>query len=91
MMNVIIEEGLQDKEYIAVRTENYDELVSVVKNYSPVKVAEICGIDAEELKKAARIYTKADKAASPSPFVLINHDTLPNLSRLDEYYLLCIQ
>ncbi|MDD2336442.1 MAG: molybdopterin-dependent oxidoreductase, partial [Geobacteraceae bacterium] len=56
MMNVILAEGLQDKEFIAERTENFDELVEVVGKYTPEKVAEICGINAEDLKKAARLY-----------------------------------
>jgi formate dehydrogenase major subunit len=63
MMNVIISEGLQNKQYIAERTENYDELVKVVEKYTPEKVAEICGIDAEQLRKAARLYAKAGNAA----------------------------
>jgi len=63
MMNVIIAEGLQNKEFIAERTENYDELVKVVAGYTPERVAEICGIDAEQLRKAARMYATAGKAA----------------------------
>ena len=62
LMNIIIEEGLQDKEYIAERTENYEMLIELVKQYTPETVSEICGIDKEELKKAARIYASADKA-----------------------------
>ena len=62
MMHVIIEEGLADLEFIETRTEGYEELAKIVKDYTPEKVAEICGIDAEDLKKAARLYAKADKA-----------------------------
>jgi anaerobic selenocysteine-containing dehydrogenase len=64
MMNVIISEGLQDQKYIDERTEGYAQLVEVVKDYTPEVVAEICQIDAEELKKAARLYAKADKAGN---------------------------
>ncbi len=39
LMHVIINEGLQDDTFIKERTENYDELVKVVENYSPEKVA----------------------------------------------------
>ncbi len=62
MMNVIIEEGLEDKKYIAERTEDYEELVKLVKAYTPEKIGEICEIDPEDIRKAARIYAKGDKS-----------------------------
>jgi formate dehydrogenase major subunit len=62
MMNVILEEGLADDAYIAARTEGIDELKAFVKEYTPEKVAAICGIDAEDIRKAARIYATAAKA-----------------------------
>jgi len=63
MMHVIIEEGLEDKEYIKTRTEGYEALAETVRAYTPEKVAEICEIDADDLRKAARLYAQADKAA----------------------------
>lgn len=62
IMNVIISEGLEDKEFVANRTENFEELKKVVANYPPEKAAEICGITAEEIVQAARMFAKADKA-----------------------------
>ncbi|HNT34409.1 MAG TPA: formate dehydrogenase subunit alpha [bacterium] len=62
IMNVIISEGLEDKEFVANRTENYEELKKVVANYPPEKAAEICGITAEEIVQATRMFAKADKA-----------------------------
>ena len=62
IMHVIIEEGLQDEAFIAERTEGYEKLRDIVKDYTPEKVAEICHIDAEELRKAAIMYAKADRA-----------------------------
>ena len=75
MMNVIISEGLQDQKYIDERTEGYEQLVEVVKNYTPEVVAEICQIDAEELKKAARLYAKADKAGIYYAMGVTQHST----------------
>lgn len=63
MMHVIIEEGLQDEAFIKERCENYEELATVVKQYTPERVAEICGINAEDIRVAARLYANA-KAAS---------------------------
>lgn len=62
LMHVIISEGLYDKEYVENRTEGFEELREVVQHYTPERVAEICGIDAEDLKEAARLYARADKA-----------------------------
>ncbi len=75
MMNVILAEGLQDKEFIAERTENFDELVAVISKYTPEKVAEICGINAEDLKKAARMYAQAEKASIIYSMGVTQHST----------------
>ena len=75
MMNVIISEGLQDQKYIDERTEGYEALVEVVKDYTPEVVAKICNIDAEELKKAARLYAKADKAGIYYAMGVTQHST----------------
>jgi len=56
MIHVIFAEGLEDQEYIEQHTEGAAELREFVKEYTPERVAEICGIDAEDLKKAARLY-----------------------------------
>jgi len=62
MMNVILSEGLQDDAFIAERTEGFEQLKEIVKEYTPERVAEICHIDADELRKAARMYATAKKA-----------------------------
>ena len=62
MMNVIISEGLYDREYVENRTEGFEQLQEVVQDYPPERVAEICGIDPEDLRAAARLYATADKA-----------------------------
>ncbi|MBU1290631.1 MAG: formate dehydrogenase subunit alpha [bacterium] len=56
LMNVIISEGLEDKEFIAQRTEGYEELKKTVLKYNPEVVEKITGVPAEDIRKAARIY-----------------------------------
>jgi formate dehydrogenase major subunit len=75
MMHVIIKEGLQDREYIAARTENYEELELVMESYTPERVAEICGINADDLIAAARMYGAADKAAIYYSMGVTQHST----------------
>lgn len=62
IIHVIIEEGLQDMKFIEERTEGYEKIKEIVKDYTPEKVGEICHIDPNDLRKAAIMYAKADKA-----------------------------
>jgi len=62
MMNEIIKNDLHDKKYIEERTENFDEFAEHVKDFNIETVADICGIDPEEIRRAARMYAEADKA-----------------------------
>jgi formate dehydrogenase major subunit len=56
MMHVIVAENLVDADFIASRTIGYDELKANVADYSPEKMAPICGIPAEDIKEVARMY-----------------------------------
>ena len=62
MMHVIIVEGLTDGKYIEENSEGFETLKELVKDYTPEKVGEICHIDPDMLREAARMYAKADKA-----------------------------
>jgi len=75
MMNVILEKGLENKEYIEERCENFEELKEIVKEYTPEKVAEICGVNAEDIIKAAVIYAEADKAGIYYTMGITQHTT----------------
>ena len=63
MMHVIYTEDLHDKEYIKSRTENFDNFVEAIKNFTPEMGAEICGCEAEDIRIAARIYACGERAA----------------------------
>ncbi len=56
IMHVILDENLQNDDYIARHTEEFDQMRAHLKNYSPEKVAPICGIDAETIREVARLY-----------------------------------
>jgi formate dehydrogenase major subunit len=59
MMNTIITEGLTDEQYIAGYTEGFEELKARIVDFTPEKMAPICGIDAETLREVARLYATA--------------------------------
>ncbi len=58
MMNVIISEGLVDRDYVANHTVGYEELVQRALEYPPEKCAEWTGIPADDIRKLAREYAK---------------------------------
>jgi formate dehydrogenase major subunit len=59
MLNTIITEGLTDQQYIAGYTEGFDELAERIKEFTPEKMAPICGIPAETLREVARMYARS--------------------------------
>ena len=63
LINVIIAEGLYDKKYVAERTEGFDSLKAAVAKYTPEYVEKISTVPAADLKKAARLYAKANRAS----------------------------
>ncbi|MDO5335238.1 MAG: formate dehydrogenase subunit alpha, partial [Coriobacteriia bacterium] len=64
--HVLIREGLIDWDFISSRTEveTYQAFADMVSAYTPERVAEICGIQAEDLVAAACLYGKAGAAAT---------------------------
>ncbi|MCF6304317.1 MAG: formate dehydrogenase subunit alpha [Rhodobacteraceae bacterium] len=62
IMHVIMEEGLEDKDYIAKHTENWQALKTLLKDHAPEKMASICGIDAATIRIVAREFAAADAA-----------------------------
>jgi formate dehydrogenase major subunit len=59
IMHVIVEEGLYDSDYVAKYTENWEAQKEHLKDFSPEKMAPICGIDAEMLRDVARTFANA--------------------------------
>ena len=62
MIHVILEEGLADEDFISGHTENFEELKKLAAGFTPEKVGEICHIDPDSLREAARMYAKAPRA-----------------------------
>ncbi|RMF38087.1 MAG: formate dehydrogenase subunit alpha [Chloroflexi bacterium] len=55
LMHVILREGWHDRDFIAERTEGFEELETVVKKYTPEVVSRITGVPAEQIEEAARM------------------------------------
>jgi formate dehydrogenase major subunit len=56
MLNVIITEKLYDQSFIDAYTENFEALKTNIVQFTPERMAPVCGIDAETLREVARLY-----------------------------------
>ena len=63
MIKVIIDNDLQDDEFIANRTKGFEEMKKVVEKYDLEMASEITGIKGEVIEHLALEYANADKAA----------------------------
>jgi len=62
MLNVLINRGMIDENFIRERTQGFEALKEKVAEYSPQSVSQITGIDADALERAATLYGQSDKA-----------------------------
>ncbi|MSP49149.1 MAG: formate dehydrogenase subunit alpha [Alphaproteobacteria bacterium] len=60
MLNVIVTEGLYDKQYVQAHTSDFEKLQAHIVDYSPEKMEPECGIDAETIREVARLYARAE-------------------------------
>ena len=75
MMHVILDEGLEDKAFIAERTEGLEELAEVVKPYTPELAGRITGVPAGDIAAAARAYAAAPAGAIIYSMGITQHTT----------------
>ncbi|WP_153145922.1 nitrate reductase [Dechloromonas sp. H13] len=64
MLNILINEGLVDPDYIAAHTTGFEALADIVKNYPPAIAADICGIPTADLLQAARWFAASGASLS---------------------------
>ena len=62
MINTIIAEGLTDQQYIEGFTEGFEALKERVAEFTPERMAPICGIEADTIREMARVYATAERA-----------------------------
>jgi len=62
MINIVINEGLYDRDFVDKWCYGFDRLREHVRQYSPEKVAEITWIPSDKIREAARIYATTKPA-----------------------------
>ena len=61
MLHVMLAEGLTDTRYIGAHTSGFEALRETVRDWTPARAAEVCGIAEADLIQAARWFAQADR------------------------------
>ncbi|MDP3979619.1 MAG: molybdopterin-dependent oxidoreductase [Pseudomonas sp.] len=59
ILHILMWEGWIDRAYIDAHTEGFDALKTLVRDYSPQMVSELCGISQDSLQQCARLIGSA--------------------------------
>jgi len=62
MAYAIVEEKLYDEAFVNDRVAEWEEFCAFIGDYAPENVADLCGLKAEEIRRAARLYATAKPA-----------------------------
>ncbi|MBZ0281612.1 MAG: formate dehydrogenase subunit alpha [Anaerolineae bacterium] len=63
MAHVIVSESLYNEEFITSRTEDFDSYIESLEAFTPEWAESVSGVPAEDIRKAARMYATAERAA----------------------------
>src|SRR5438093_12289824 len=63
LMHGILEEGLQNEEYIREHTEGFEAVADVVRRYTPEEAEQVTGVPAADIVATAREYAAEKHAA----------------------------
>jgi len=63
LAHVILQEGLENREFIESRTEGFDAFREAVQEWTPERGQQVTGVPAADLVQAARLYATAPAAA----------------------------
>ncbi len=75
IMNVLIAEDLFDKDFVAARTEGFEELAAAVAEYTPERAEEITGVPADDIRLAARMLARHKPGALLYAMGITQHTT----------------
>ena len=63
MAHVIVSEQRYNADFIAARTEDFDDYVESLESFTPEWAESVSGVPAEDIRTAARMYADAERAA----------------------------
>ncbi len=59
ILYTIIEQGWTDAEFVKQRVDGYETLAAHVQDYAPERIQALCGVDAQQIREAARLFATA--------------------------------
>src|SRR3990167_2473302 len=62
LAQVMLAEGLVDRDFIAQRVDDFAAFETFIAPWTPERAAEICGVSADDIRRAARLYAGAPSA-----------------------------
>ncbi len=86
MLNVIIAEGLYDRNFVAAHVDGFDELAEAVKAFPPEVAAERAGLETDQLVAAARMFATGSKGCA----VTGTGPEMAGNGTLTEYLVVCL-
>jgi len=63
LARVILEEGLEDREFVAAETSGIEELIKSLAQFTPAFVEQATGVAGKELAAAARLFASGKRSA----------------------------
>ncbi|NUQ11305.1 MAG: formate dehydrogenase subunit alpha [Gemmatimonadaceae bacterium] len=75
MLHHILAEGLEDREFIATRTHDFDQVREAVRPYTPERAETITGVSAALIREAAELYARGPRSATLWAMGLTQHRT----------------
>ncbi|MDX6262235.1 MAG: hypothetical protein QOH84_3923 [Kribbellaceae bacterium] len=64
LLHEVIERGYVDHGYVEAHTLGFDQLAELVAQYKPERAAEICGVPAADIRRAAEIFGTSERVLS---------------------------
>ncbi len=75
LINVILQNGWENKEFIAKRTESFEDIKAKAAEYDLARTEQVTGVSQDRIIEAARLYSHADKAMIVYGLGVTEHQT----------------
>lgn len=75
MLHHILALGLEDRDFIARRTHNFDAVRAAVQPYTPERAEQISGVPAAQIRRAAELYAQGPRSCTLWAMGLTQHHT----------------
>ena len=75
MLAHVLEAGLEDREFIAARTHDFEQVRAAVRPYTPERAEAITGVPAGLIRRAAELYARGPRSSTLWAMGLTQHKT----------------